>query len=172
MISQDTIFQIKSSAVIQDVIGDFVKLKKEGSDYKGLCPFHDERTPSFSISPSKNIYKCFGCGKSGDSTTFIMEHEHLSYIEAIRWLANRYNITIEEEKMNKEYTKPIPRLEKVSPSIIEWFENRGISNNTLLRFGITEAIEWMPSLKKETKCICFNYYKNGELVNIKFRANG
>jgi twinkle protein len=76
------------------------------------------------------------------------------------------------QRIKKDYTRPPERLEKLSPNIIKWFENRGISNDTLLRLKITEAIEWMPGVNKETKCICFNYYKDGELVNIKFRANG
>lgn len=171
MISQDTIFQIKSSAVIQDVIGGFIKLKKEGADFKGLCPFHTEKSPSFSVSPSKNIYKCFGCGKSGDSTTFVMEHEHISYIEAIKWLANRYNIEITEETARKSFDRPLPRLKKCADATVKYFEeSRGISNNTLLRFKVTDSMEWMPKAKTEIPVICFNYYRKEELINIKFRG--
>lgn len=96
MISQNTIQQILSRIDIIDVIGGFVKLKKRGTNYLGLCPFHNEKTPSFTVSPSKEIYKCFGCGKSGNTISFIMEHEKYSYVEALKWLANRYNIEIEE----------------------------------------------------------------------------
>ncbi|HWN88702.1 MAG TPA: DNA primase [Chitinophagaceae bacterium] len=96
MISQNTIQQILSRIDIIDVIGGFVKLKKRGTNYLGLCPFHNERTPSFTVSPSKEIYKCFGCGKSGNTISFLMEHEKYSYVDSLRWLANRYGIEIEE----------------------------------------------------------------------------
>ncbi|MGI8951587.1 MAG: DNA primase [Chitinophagaceae bacterium] len=102
MISPQTIQQITNRIDILDVVGEFVKLKKRGANYLGLCPFHNERTPSFTVSPSKEIYKCFGCGKSGNSITFLMEHEKYSYAEALRWLANRYNIEIEETEINAE----------------------------------------------------------------------
>lgn len=96
MISQNTIQQILGRIDITDVVGSFVKLKKRGSNYLGLCPFHNEKTPSFTVSPAKEIYKCFGCGKSGNTISFIMEHEKYSYVDALKWLANRYNIEIEE----------------------------------------------------------------------------
>ena len=102
MISPQTIQQITSRTDIIDVVGEFVKLKKRGSNYMGLCPFHNEKTPSFTVSPGKEIYKCFGCGKSGNAIGFIMEHEKFSYVEALRWLANRYNITIEETAVSPE----------------------------------------------------------------------
>jgi DNA primase len=96
VISQNSIQQILSRIDIIDVVGGFVKLKKRGSNYLGLCPFHNERTPSFTVSPSKEIYKCFGCGKSGNTISFLMEHEKYSYVDSLRWLANRYGIEIEE----------------------------------------------------------------------------
>ena len=96
MISPQTIQQITSRIDILDVVGEFVKLKKRGTSYLGLCPFHGEKSPSFTVSAAKEIYKCFGCGKSGNSITFLMEHEKYSYVEALRWLAHRYNIEIEE----------------------------------------------------------------------------
>ncbi|MFC0776272.1 DNA primase [Terrimonas alba] len=96
MISQNTIQQILGRIDILDVVGEFVKLKKRGASYLGLCPFHNEKTPSFTVSPSKEIYKCFGCGKSGNSISFIMEHEKYSYVEALKWLAKKYDIEIEE----------------------------------------------------------------------------
>ena len=92
MITPQTIEQIKNRLDIIDVVGDFVKLKKRGSNYLGNCPFHNEKTPSFTVSPAKELYKCFGCGKSGNTITFVMEHEKLSYVDALRWLAARYNI--------------------------------------------------------------------------------
>jgi DNA primase len=96
MISQNTIQQILGRIDIIDVVGSFVKLKKRGTNYLGLCPFHNEKTPSFTVSPAKEIYKCFGCGKSGNTISFVMEHEKYSYVDALKWLANRYNIEIEE----------------------------------------------------------------------------
>lgn len=96
MISQNTIQQILGRLDIIDVIGGFVKLKKRGTNYLGLCPFHNEKTPSFTVSPTKEIYKCFGCGRSGNAISFLMEHEKYSYVESLRWLANKYGIEIEE----------------------------------------------------------------------------
>ena len=102
MITPQTIEQIKNRLDIIDVVGEFVKLKKRGSNYLGNCPFHNEKTPSFTVSPAKELYKCFGCGKSGNTITFVMEHEKLSYVEALRWLATRYNIEIEETQVSEE----------------------------------------------------------------------
>ncbi len=102
MISPNTIQQILGRTDIIDVVGSFVKLKRRGSNYLGLCPFHNEKTPSFTVSPSKEIYKCFGCGKSGNTVSFVMEHEKYSYVEALKWLANRYGIEIEETFVSDE----------------------------------------------------------------------
>ena len=102
MISPSTIQQILSRIDIIDIISSFVKLKKRGSNYLGLCPFHNEKTPSFTVSPSKEIYKCFGCGRSGNSISFLMEHEKYSYVESLRWLANKYNVEIEETETSPE----------------------------------------------------------------------
>jgi DNA primase len=96
LISQTTIQQILGRLDIIDVIGGFVKLKKRGTNYLGLCPFHNEKTPSFTVSPSKEIYKCFGCGRSGNTISFLMELEKYSYVEALKWLAGKYGIEIEE----------------------------------------------------------------------------
>ncbi|HZI02107.1 MAG TPA: CHC2 zinc finger domain-containing protein, partial [Flavisolibacter sp.] len=109
MISQNTIQQILNRIDILDIIGGFVKLKRRGANYLGNCPFHNERTPSFTVSPSKEIFKCFGCGKSGNSISFLMEHEKLTYAEALKWLASRYNIEVEEtavapEQLQKQQT--------------------------------------------------------------------
>ena len=102
MIDRTTIDRIFESARIVDVVGEFVALKRYGSNFKGCCPFHNERTPSFVVSPARNIYKCFGCGKAGNSVNFIMEHEHLSYPDALRYLAKKYNITVEEKEQTPE----------------------------------------------------------------------
>jgi len=102
MISQQTIQQILSRIDIIEIIGGFVKLKKRGVNYLGLCPFHNEKTPSFTVSPVKEIYKCFGCGRSGNTISFLMEHEKYSYAEALRWLAARYNVEVEEKELSPE----------------------------------------------------------------------
>ena len=103
MISQDSIQQILSRIDIVEIVGSFVKLKKRGTNYLGLCPFHNEKTPSFTVSPAKEIYKCFGCGRSGNSISFLMEAEKYSYVEALRWLAAKYNVEIEETETSPEY---------------------------------------------------------------------
>ncbi len=102
MIDQATIDRIIEAADIIDVVGDFVTLKKRGANHQGLCPFHNEKTPSFSVSLSRGIYKCFGCGKGGNAVNFIMEHEHLSWPEALKYLAKKYNIEIRETEQTPE----------------------------------------------------------------------
>ena len=102
MIPQDTIMSILDTVRIEEVVGDFVSLKKRGANLIGVCPFHKEKTPSFIVSPAKGIFKCFGCGKAGDSVRFIMEHEHYSYPEALRFLAQKYGIIIEEKEQKPE----------------------------------------------------------------------
>ncbi|MDX2046952.1 MAG: DNA primase [Chitinophagaceae bacterium] len=103
MISQNTIQQILSRIDVIEIVGGFVKLKKRGANYLGLCPFHNEKTPSFTVSPAKEIYKCFGCGRSGNAISFLMEHEKYSYVEALRWLAQKYNVEIEETETSPEF---------------------------------------------------------------------
>ena len=107
MISQNSIQEILGRIDIVDIVGGFVKLKKRGANYLGLCPFHNEKTPSFTVSPSKEIYKCFGCGRSGNSISFIMEHEKYSYVEALKWLANKYGIEIEESFTTDEQRQQV-----------------------------------------------------------------
>ena len=102
MIDHGTIERIIDAAEISDVVSDFVTLRKRGVNLLGLCPFHNEKTPSFTVSPAKGIFKCFGCGKGGNSVNFIMEHENLSYPEALKWLAKKYSIDIVEEEETDE----------------------------------------------------------------------
>ena len=102
MIPHDTIMSIIDTVRIEEVVSDFVSLKKRGANLIGVCPFHKEKTPSFIVSPAKGIFKCFGCGKAGDSVRFVMEHEHYSYPEALRYLANKYGIIIEEKEQSAE----------------------------------------------------------------------
>jgi len=96
VISKSTIDKVFESSRVEEVIGDFVQLKKSGSNFKGLSPFSEERTPSFMVSPVKQIWKDFSSGKGGTAITFLMEHEHFTYPEAIKYLANKYNIEVEE----------------------------------------------------------------------------
>jgi DNA primase len=102
MIDHSTIERIFDAAPLPDVVSEFVSLKRRGVNLLGLCPFHNEKTPSFTVSPAKGIFKCFGCGKGGNAVNFIMEHEHLSYPEALRWLAKKYHIEIEEKEVTPE----------------------------------------------------------------------
>ncbi len=102
MISKETIQRIIDASHIEEVVGEFVSLKKRGTNHIGCCPFHNEKTPSFYVSPSKGIYKCFGCGESGSVVGFLMKHEHYTYPEALRWLADKYHIEIEEEQLSDE----------------------------------------------------------------------
>jgi len=113
LIKPGTIQSILETSRIEEVIGDFVTLKKRGANYLGLCPFHNEKTPSFSVSPSKGIYKCFGCGKAGNVVNFIIEHEHYSYPEALKYLAKRYGIEVEEEEVTPEMQQELDERESM-----------------------------------------------------------
>lgn len=157
MITPQTIEQIKSRIDIIDIIGEYVKLKKRGSNYLGLCPFHNEKTPSFTVSPAKELYKCFGCGKSGNAISFLMEHDKLSYVEALKWLANRYNIEIEEtfisneEKLtaqvadslyiinnftNNFFTQQLLETEEGQTIALSYLQQRGFRTETIKKFSI------------------------------------
>lgn len=102
MITPETIQRIKDAAHIEEVVARFLSLRKRGSNYTACCPFHNEKTGSFNVNPARNIYKCFGCGKSGDSISFLMEHDHKTYPEALRYLAEMYGIEVEEEEVSEE----------------------------------------------------------------------
>jgi DNA primase len=110
-------------------VGTFVKLKKRGTNYLGLCPFHNEKSPSFTVSPAKEIYKCFGCGRSGNSIGFLMEHEKYTYVEALRWLAQRYNVEIEETEVSPE--QKLQQQSAESLFIINNFAREFFSNHLL-----------------------------------------
>jgi DNA primase len=100
MIPPKQVQEILDLTRIEEVIEDFVTLRKRGVNLIGLCPFHNEKSPSFNVNPTRNIFKCFGCGKGGDAVTFLMEHEHFSYPDALRWLARKYNVEIQEIVQN------------------------------------------------------------------------
>jgi DNA primase len=122
MISKETIDVIIDTARIDEVVGDFVSLKKRGTTLIGLCPFHNEKTPSFNVSPTRGIFKCFGCGKGGNAVNFMMEHEHYSYPEALRYLARKYNIAVEEDEKDPEYDQD--QLQRESLLIVSDFAKK------------------------------------------------
>ena len=164
MINKETIQRIMDATRIEEVIGEFVSLKKRGANHIGCCPFHNEKTPSFYVSPSKGIYKCFGCGKSGNAVGFIMDHEHYTYPEALRYLANKYNIPIEEERMTEEqkerqterdglfhvtefaqkYFADILHNDEMGQAIgLSYFHQRGLSDEIINTFGLGYCLdEW------------------------------
>ncbi len=127
MISKETIDRIFDTVRIEEIVGDFVQLKKRGVNFIGLCPFHNEKTPSFNVSPVRNIYKCFGCGKGGNAVNFIMEHEHYTYPEAIRSLATKYSIEIEETIPDPQ--ELVMRDERESLFIINTFAQKYFTEN-------------------------------------------
>lgn len=157
MIPHEKVEEIINAARIEEVVGEYVTLKKRGANLLGVCPFHNEKTPSFTVSPAKGIYKCFGCGKAGDSVRFIMEHDSMSYPDALRHLANKYNITIEEIQLTDEALQSQNERESVLISIkyaadyfiqqlwdteegqnigLSYFEERGFSKDTIKKFGL------------------------------------
>ena len=122
MIDRQTVEKIKDAANIVDVVSEFVTLKKSGANYKGLCPFHNEKTPSFYVSPARGTCHCFGCGKGGNAVTFIMEHEQLTYPEALRWLAKKYHIEIRERELTNEEKEEQSKRESMF-IVNEWAEH-------------------------------------------------
>ena len=112
-IPREKVEEILQAARIEEVVGEFLTLKKRGTNLIGCCPFHNEKTPSFNVNPARNIFKCFGCGKAGDSAKFLMEHEHFSYVEALRFLAKKYNIKIEEKELTAEEVAAQSHREKM-----------------------------------------------------------
>jgi DNA primase len=189
MISQQTIQQILDRLDIIDVVGGFVKLKKRGSNYLGLCPFHNEKTPSFTVSPAKGIYKCFGCGRSGNTISFLMEQEKYSYVEALKWLANRYNIEIEETFQTDEqkqlqqsadslyiinsfaqqfFTKALFETEEGQDIGLAYFKERGFREDIIKKFQLGYSPEQRDAFTKEAIARQFNtelLLKTGLVVN-------
>ncbi len=127
MIPKETVDKIFDAARIEEVVGDFVTLKKRGVNMIGLCPFHNEKTPSFNVNVARGIYKCFGCGKGGSAVNFVMEHEKLAYPEALRYLAKKYNIEIEEEELTLE--KQAEQNERESLFIVSSFAQKHFTEN-------------------------------------------
>ncbi len=129
MIDQHTIDRILDAANIVEVVSDFVTLRRRGANYTGLCPFHDEKTPSFSVSPARGICKCFSCGKGGNSVHFIMEHEQVSYYEALKYLARKYNIEIQERQLSEEEKQR--KTDRESMLIVNDFAQKFFATNLL-----------------------------------------
>lgn len=172
MIEPNTIERVKVTAGIVDVVGLYMKLKKDGSGYSGKCPFHNENTPSFKVSPEKNIYKCFGCGATGDPIEFVMKHEKVDFVTAVKKIAEYYKIPIEEVKETvKKYVKPTPQqAPQLSKGAVEYFLLRGIRMDVLMAAKVSSGVHWMPKAQKEIDVICFNYYRGNELINVKYRG--
>ncbi len=160
MIPQHTVQEIIEAAHIEEVVGTFVELRKRGVNMIGLCPFHDEKTPSFTVSPSKNIYKCFGCGEGGDSVSFLMDKEQMTYPDALRFLAQMYNIPIEErpltesEKLDKDnmdslyglmdyantyYKDSLVKTKEGQDIALSYFKERGLLQHTIETFQLGYA---------------------------------
>lgn len=176
MIEKYCIEKVKDACRIDEVISSYLELKKNGANLICLSPFSNEKSPSFTVSPSKNIYKCFSTGKSGDSINFIMEYKKVNYIDAIKILSEKYQIELIDSKDIKpvKYIKPIWKNNTMlSDKLIKWFEGRKISQSTLESFKISEGLEWMPNKRKgeggQINTIQFNYFLDNELVNTKFR---
>ena len=144
MIDRSTVERILDAALITDVVQEYVPLKKRGVNLLGLCPFHNEKTPSFTVSPSKGIFKCFGCGKGGNSVNFIMEHEHLSYPEALKYLARKYHIEFEERESTPEDIEK--QNERESMLVLSTYAGRQFEENL---FNTTEGISVGLSYFKE-----------------------
>ncbi len=154
MIPQQTIQEIVEIARVEEVISDFISLKKRGVNYIGLCPFHHEKTPSFTVSPAKGIYKCFGCGKAGNSVNFIMDHEQYSYPEALRYLAKKYAIEIEEEQQTQEQLDSLTENESLfnlSAFAQKYFSELLFSNEDGIAIGMSyfKEREFSPEIIKK-----------------------
>lgn len=162
MIDRKTIEQIMDTAKVEEVVGDFVSLRKRGVNMIGLCPFHNEKTPSFTVSPSKNLWKCFGCGKGGKPVHFIMEHEQLSYPDALRWLAKKYHIEIKERELTDDekreesvresmfvinqyaqqhFVETLHETEEGKAIGMNYFKHRGLRDETINKFGLGYSLE-------------------------------
>ena len=163
MIPQETVQLILDTARVEDVVGDFVTLKRRGSSLWACCPFHNEKTPSFHVEPSRGIYKCFGCGKSGTAVGFVMEYEKLSYTEALKWLARKYHIEVKEKEESAEdiaarqrnesllavsefafnFYKDQLATEEGRSVAVQYFHSRGLEDETIAKYGLG----WAPKSK-------------------------
>lgn len=170
MIAKETIDNILDSARIDEVVGEFVRLKRRGANLIGNCPFHNEKTPSFTVSPVKGIYKCFGCGKAGNAVNFIMEHEHYSYPEALRYLAKKFNIEIAKEAWSEErseeenqkealfivsafaqkyFSETLLNTQEGKAVGLSYFTEREFSNETIKKFQLGYSLNAWESFTTE-----------------------
>ncbi len=169
MITQKTVQEILTVVRIEDIVGDFVTLKRKGANMGGLCPFHNEKTPSFNVNPVRNIFKCFGCGEGGDAVSFLMKHENISYPEALRYIAKKYNVAIEETEVSKEviqekqladalyivneralkfYQDQLFETDKGKSIGLQYFKQRGFREETIRKWGLGFAPEYRDALTK------------------------
>ncbi len=188
MITPKSIDEVKAAARVEEVLGEFIELRRAGVNLKGPCPFHDEKTPSFVVSPAKGIYKCFGCGMAGDSVRFLMDHEKLSYPEAIRWIANKYNIELEETEVSEEVRREIQKkdsffiingfAQKLFQEYLlktnegraiglSYFKERGFLESTVEKWGLGYAPEDRHFLLNELKQGGYNLELAHELGLLK-----
>ena len=172
MIDRLTVEKIKDAANIVDVVSEFVSLRRSGANYKGLCPFHNERTPSFFVSPSRGICHCFSCGRGGTPINFIMEHEQMTYVEALRWLARKYNIEIKERELTDkerqeqserdsmfivnewaaDYFKQILLESEGGNSIgLQYFRSRGFRDDIISKFHLGYDVQDRHQLAREAQ---------------------
>ncbi|MBN8863646.1 MAG: DNA primase [Sphingobacteriales bacterium] len=189
MIPQETIQQILSRIDIIEIIGGFVKLKRRGSNYLGNCPFHNEKTPSFTVSPTKEIYKCFGCGKSGNTISFLMEHEKYSYVDALKWLAQKYGIEIQETFVSDEqrqqyqtadslyiinsfaqqfFTRSLFETEEGQDIGLAYFKERGFREEIIRKFQLGYSPEKRDAFTREALAKQYNselLVKSGLVAN-------
>ena len=170
MIPKETIDKIFEAARIEEVVSGFVQLKKRGANFIGHCPFHDEKTPSFTVSASKGIYKCFGCGKGGNSVSFVMEHEHYSYPEALKYLAEKYSIEVAEKELtpeqnirandrdslyvissfaNKFFQQQLWEREEGKIVGLSYYKERGFTEETIKKFQLGYSPKQKDTLSKE-----------------------
>lgn len=182
MIDQPTVERILDTAQIVDVVSDFVTLKKRGVNYVGLCPFHDDKTPSMYVSPAKGIFKCFACGKAGNAAGFVMEHEQMSWPEALRYLANKYNIQIQERELSDEerqsqsereglftinqfardyFKRQLHESEEGRNVGLAYFRGRGFRDDIIEKFQLGYSLERRDALATEA---LKNGYKKEGLV--------
>lgn len=177
MIPQSTIDRIIDAANIVDVVSDYVTLRRAGASYKGLCPFHDDKTPSFSVSPARGVCKCFSCGKGGNSVHFIMEMEQMNYVEALKHLAKKYGIHVEEEEMTDEQRQHLNERESMF-AVNEWaasyfsqamhnhpdgiaiglayFRSRGFRDDIIAKFRLGFCLDTPDTMSKEAKAKGYN----------------
>ena len=190
MITEESVREVIDTAKVEDVVGDFVNLRRRGNNYSGLCPFHNEKTPSFNVNPARNIYKCFGCGVGGDPVKFLMELEQLSFPDAIRWIARKYNIKLEEKEVSEEVREELQARDSLliandfarkfyadqlfhtdeGKSIgLSYFRSRGIRRETMETFGLGYAPAAPEALRKAALAAG---YKEDQLEQLGLVRNG